>query len=57
MFIGDGKAVDLVAAKDGKKIAIEIETGKSDMENNIAKCRKADFTDVIVVPTRNTAVM
>jgi len=53
--IGDGKAVDLVATKDGKKIAIEIETGKSDMENNIRKCRKAGFTNVIVVPTKDLA--
>jgi hypothetical protein len=28
--IGGGKAVDLVATKDGKRVAIEVETGKSD---------------------------
>jgi hypothetical protein len=35
--IGNGKAVDAVAEKDGKKIAIEIETGKSDYIYNVKK--------------------
>jgi len=50
--IGDGKAVDLVATKDGKRIAIEVETGKSDVEANVRKCRQAGFEKVVVVPTK-----
>ncbi|RKY12778.1 MAG: hypothetical protein DRP65_00215 [Planctomycetota bacterium] len=49
--IGDGKAVDLVATKDGKRVAIEIETGKSDVQANIKKCREAGFDEVVVVRT------
>lgn len=49
--IGGGKAVDLVATKDGKRIAIEVETGKSDVKGNVLKCREVGFDNVIVVPT------
>jgi len=51
--IGGGKAIDLVAEKDGKRIAIEIETGKSDVEGNIRKCLANGFEDVWVVFTKN----
>jgi len=47
--IGDGKSVDLVAEKDGKKIAIEIETGKSDTIYNIRKDLEAGFDEVVCV--------
>jgi hypothetical protein len=47
--IGDGKSVDLVAEKDGKKIAIEIETGKSDSIYNIRKDLEAGFDEVAVI--------
>ena len=47
--IGDGKAVDLVAIKDGKSIAIEVETGKSDVEGNKTKCTEAGFDKVVSV--------
>ncbi|MBN2331036.1 MAG: ATP-binding protein [Candidatus Aenigmarchaeota archaeon] len=50
--IGNGKAVDLVASKDGRRIAIEIETGKSDVEGNIEKCREAGFDDPLVIHTK-----
>ncbi len=49
--IGDGRAIDLVASKDCKRIAIEIETGKSDVERNIKKCEDAGFDDVVVART------
>jgi hypothetical protein len=49
--IGGGKTVDLVASKDGRRIAIEIETGKSDAEGNVRKCREAGFDSVATVPT------
>ena len=44
--------MDLVATKGGKRIAIEIETGKSDEKENIRKCKEAGFDDFIVVSTR-----
>jgi len=51
--IGGGKTIDLVAEKDGKRIAIEIETGKSDVESNIQKCLNNGFKDIRVVFTKN----
>jgi len=53
--IGDGKTVDLVARKNGKTIAIEVETGKSDALANIRKCVDVGFDKVITVAT-NTQV-
>lgn len=53
--IGEGKTVDIVAEKDGKKIAIEIETGKSDVEKNIQNCLRAGFDEVVVVATSKEA--
>jgi len=47
--IGSGMSVDVVAEKDGKKIAIEIETGKSDSIYNIRKDLEAGFAAVWVV--------
>jgi len=49
--IGNGKTVDLVARKDGKTIAIEIETGKSNALANIRKCLDAGFETVLSVAT------
>jgi len=49
VHIGGGRTVDLVATKDGKRTAIEIETGKSDAERNRMKCAKAGFDEVRVV--------
>lgn len=47
--------VDVVANFNGKRIAVEIETGKSDAIKNIRKCLDAGFDMVYIVPTR-TAV-
>lgn len=49
--IGQGRAVDLVATKGNERIAIEIETGKSDIEGNVRKCKEAGFDEVIVIGT------
>ena len=54
MPIGGGKTIDLVAARNGKRIAVEIETGKSDASANVRKCKKAGFTDVAVVAVSNS---
>jgi len=44
-----GRAVDVVAKKDGKRIAIEVETGKSDAVYNIRKDLEAGFNEIVVV--------
>ena len=49
--IGEGKTVDLVARSDGKRIAVEIETGKSDAVANIRKCLQAGFDSILSVAT------
>lgn len=47
--IGTGKFVDVVATKNDVKIAIEVETGRSDILANIKKCLDANFDKIIVV--------
>lgn len=42
---------DIIAKKDGKKIAVEIETGKSDFIGNIQRALKAGFDIVVCVAT------
>ena len=49
--IGEGKTVDLVARKNGKRIAVEIETGKSDAVANVRKCLQEGFDVVLSVAT------
>ncbi len=51
VLIGEGKSIDLVAMKGNERIAIEIETGKSDVEANKKKCREAGFEKVVIVNT------
>jgi len=53
--IGGGKTVDLVARKGKERIAIEIETGRSDTAANVGKCLEASFNKVIVIATTETA--
>ena len=52
---GDGN-IDLLAERPGERIAIEVETGKSDIKENLAKLRNAGFDRVIFVATSPTAV-
>jgi hypothetical protein len=47
--IGEGKSVDVVATKKNINIAIEVETGRSDILSNIKKCLEAKFDKIIVV--------
>jgi hypothetical protein len=51
--VGNGKSVDVVAEKEGEKIAIEIETGRSNIVNNLMKCINAKFSKIIVVALNN----
>lgn len=46
--------IDLVAAKGGERIAIEIETGKSDIRRNIINALK-HHQKLVIVPTNPTA--
>jgi len=46
--IGEGKTVDLVAQKGKRRLAIEVETGKSDVVANVRKCLAAGFVNVVV---------
>jgi hypothetical protein len=46
---------DVVARKDNQKIAIEIETGKSDFSRNIRQDLAAKYDKIIVVATDKTA--
>lgn len=52
MHIGAGETVDIVATKDGRRIAIEIETGSSDEKRNRQKCMRAGFDRTIIVRPR-----
>jgi energy-coupling factor transporter ATP-binding protein EcfA2 len=52
---GNG-AVDLLAERPGERVAIEIETGKSDIPANLAKIKKGGFDRVVLVATSPEAV-
>jgi len=47
--IGGGRSIDLVAVKDGVRIAIEVETGKSEVVHNLRKALDAGFDRVVCV--------
>jgi hypothetical protein len=47
--LGMGKSVDLEARRGGRKIAIEVETGKSDAVSNIRKDLEAGYDRIMVV--------
>lgn len=49
--IGGGKTIDLVAAKDGRRIAFEVETGNSDIAANVRKIPPGKFDKLVVVLT------
>ncbi len=53
--VGNGKSVDLVASKNNYKIAIEIETGRSDILANINKCLSHYYDHIILVATNSKA--
>jgi energy-coupling factor transporter ATP-binding protein EcfA2 len=55
MIRGNG-AVDLLAEKPSERVAIEVETGKSDIAENLSKIRKAGFDRLVVIATSPAAV-
>ncbi|MDM8008470.1 MAG: hypothetical protein QUV05_20215 [Phycisphaerae bacterium] len=52
---GDG-IVDLLAERPGARVALEVETGKSDIEENIRKLKNAGFDRIILLATCPEAV-
>ena len=52
---GNG-AVDLLAERPGERVAVEVETGKSDIQENLSKTGKAGFDRIVLVATSPTAV-
>jgi hypothetical protein len=52
---GDG-VVDLLATRPGERVAIEIETGKSDIRANIKKLAAAGFERLVLIATSPAAV-
>ena len=54
-YIDGNGAIDLLARRPGQRIAVEIETGKSDIQGNLAKVQNAGFDKVVVVATSPAA--
>jgi len=52
---GNG-AIDILATRPGEKVAVEIETGKSNIAENLSKIGDASFDRVVLVATSPTAV-
>ncbi len=48
--------IDVLARKGSESVAIEVETGKSDVVRNVKNCLSSDFNKVIVVATSEEAV-
>jgi len=51
-----GGRVDVLASKNGERVAIEIETGKSDAVANVKNCLRSGFKRIIVVATNDEAL-
>jgi len=52
---GNG-AIDILATRNSRKIAVEVETGKSNIKTNLEKIKNAGFDRIIFVATSPTAV-
>lgn len=52
---GNG-AIDILAQKGSEKVAVEIETGKSNIKGNLDKIRNAGFDRIILIATSPTAI-
>jgi hypothetical protein len=48
--------VDLLAERPGARVALEVETGKSDIKENITKLKDAGFDRIILLATCPEAV-
>jgi hypothetical protein len=52
---GNG-AIDILAEKPGERVAVEVETGKSNVKGNLGKIRSAGFDRIVLVATSPAAV-
>jgi len=52
---GNG-AIDILAQRPGERVAVEVETGKSDIRANLSKVADAGFDRVVLVATSPAAV-
>jgi len=52
---GNG-AIDLLALRPGESIAIEVETGKSDIKSNLSHIKRSGFDKMILVATSPSAI-
>jgi predicted RecB family endonuclease len=44
---------DIIAEKDNRRVAIEIETGKSDYQANLQKNLAKGFKEILIITTNN----
>ena len=49
-------AVDLLAQRPGHRMAIEVETGKSDIKANLAKIKDSELDRMVLIATSPTAI-
>jgi len=52
---GNG-AIDILAQRPGERVAVEVETGKSDIKTNLSKVEEAGFDRVVLVATSPAAM-
>ena len=52
---GNG-AIDILATRAGSKVAVEVETGKSNIKANLDKIKDAGFGRIVFVATSSTAI-
>lgn len=48
--------IDILAERPGERVAVEIETGRSDIQENIEKLRPSGFDKLILVATSPSAI-
>ena len=51
---GNG-AIDILAQRPGERVAVEVETGKSDVQGNLEKIRNAGFDRIVLIATSPAA--
>lgn len=49
-------AVDILASRPGERVAVEVETGKSDIKQNLEKVSNSGFDRVVFVATSPMAL-
>ncbi len=51
-----GGAVDVLGVKDGRRVAVEVETGHSTVAANVRNCIESGFQEILVVATTPAAL-